>query len=230
MIKARVLHVDRKKILLNTGIKLAKIATSDITPECILEQRGSDDPAEPPRSPGEVRPGDTVQVFLEHEETPEGDMLVSGQQAAVKRRVRAVWKELQDRLHDGQPVKGRVLNSLSGGYAVGVAGLVCFLPNRATTPATARRIGELQDFKVVQMNPARNNVVLTDWRVVKGARALYRPFGGGQQQQQHQQYRQQKQQYGQGQGQGQGGGGWKQKNKERVVLKEAEAMQEELKE
>jgi len=109
-----------------------------------------------------------VQVYLEHEETPEGDMLVSGQQAAVRRRVRAVWRELQQRLIDGRPVKGRILNSVPGGFAIGVGGLVCFASNRSMTKATARRIGELQDFKVVQMNPARNNVVLEDNRLHLG--------------------------------------------------------------
>jgi ribosomal protein S1 len=162
MIKARVLDVDRKKITLDTGIKMAKIAVTDITPECILEQMPSADGT--PRNPGEILAGDIVQVYLEHEETPEGDMLVSGQQAAVRRRVRAVWKELQDRMEDGKPVKGRILNSVAGGFSVGVAGLVCFLPNSVATRATTRKIGELQDFKVTQMNPSRTNVVLTDWR------------------------------------------------------------------
>lgn len=213
MIKARVLNVDRKRIMLDTGVKVAKIAVSDITPECILE-RAADGGV--PRGPGEVRPGDVVQVYLEHEETPEGDMLVSGQQAAVRRRVRAVWRELQDRLRDGQPVKGRVLNSLSGGYAVGVAGLVCFLPNSATTRATARRIGQLQDFKVTGMNAARNNVVLADWRFVRGGRPIFdqqrqqqQRGGGGQWRQQQQQNR----------------GNWKSKS---AVAEEAEQLKREL--
>lgn len=50
--------------------------------------------------------GDIVQVFLESMETPEGDMLVSGQQAAQERRFRAVWKELEERMERKLPVKG----------------------------------------------------------------------------------------------------------------------------
>jgi hypothetical protein len=220
MIKARVLNVDRKRIMLDTGVKVAKIAVGDITPDCIIE-RAADGGV--PRGPGEVRPGDVLQVYLEHEETPEGDMLVSGQQAAVRRRVRAVWRELQDRLQDGKPVKGRVLNTLSGGYAVGVAGLVCFLPNSATTRATARRIGELQDFKVAAMNAARNNVVLADWRFVRGGRPIFSPQHRGDYQQR-------------GGGGGGGGGQWRQQQqqqnrgprRERAVLKEAEGLKGEL--
>lgn len=50
--------------------------------------------------------GDIVQVFLESMETPEGDMLVSGQQAALERRFRAVWQELAERMEQRRPVQG----------------------------------------------------------------------------------------------------------------------------
>lgn len=163
MIKARVIEVDKRKATLDAGAKIAKIAVSDITPECILER--SADGSAGARAEGEVRPGDIVQVFLEHEETPEGDMLVSGQQAAVRRRVPAVWKELATRMETGKPVRGRVLNSVSGGFSVGVAGLVCFLPGSNCSRVTASRIGDLQEFRVVQMVAARNNVVLADVRL-----------------------------------------------------------------
>lgn len=176
MIKARVLNVDKKRILLDTGIKIAKIGISDITPECIIERSTRD--SSPPRdSPTEVRPGDVLQVYLEHFESPEGDMLVSGQQAAVRRRVRAVWKELQNCMDDGRPVKGRILNAVSGGFSVGIAGLICFLPLRSTAQRTAQKIGDLQDFKVVRMNPARNNVVLADCKMQAGLERIFARHG-----------------------------------------------------
>jgi small subunit ribosomal protein S1 len=159
MIQARILSIDKRKVTLDTGIAIAKVAVTDITPDCILKP--IDD--KKPRKLGEIRVGDVVQVFLERKETPEGDMLVSGQQAAVQRRVRAVWKELQNRMHNDKKVKGRILNAVSGGFAVGVGGLVCFLPNSMATKATSRKVGELQYFRILQMNPARSNVVLQDW-------------------------------------------------------------------
>lgn len=42
------------------------------------------------------------------------------------------------------PRAGRILNQLVGGYAVGVGGLVCFLPAQACHAITASRIGKLQ--------------------------------------------------------------------------------------
>ncbi len=55
---------------------------------------------------GEVRVGDIVQVFLESVETPEGDMLVSGQQAAQERRFQAIWNELEQRMKQRDKVQG----------------------------------------------------------------------------------------------------------------------------
>ena len=50
--------------------------------------------------------GDVVQVFLESAGSPEGDFLVSGVQAAVQRRLAAVWNELEERQQRGELVKG----------------------------------------------------------------------------------------------------------------------------
>jgi hypothetical protein len=55
---------------------------------------------------GQLREGDVVQVYLETIGTPEGDFLVSGVQAAVQRRMAAVWKELEERKQRGELVKG----------------------------------------------------------------------------------------------------------------------------
>lgn len=64
-------------------------------------------PARFPTPPaGELREGDVVQVFLESVGTPEGDFLVSGVQAAVQRRMAAVWNELEERKARGELVKG----------------------------------------------------------------------------------------------------------------------------
>jgi len=43
MIKARVIEVDKKKLTLDTGIKIAKISVADITPDCILHRKHEPD-------------------------------------------------------------------------------------------------------------------------------------------------------------------------------------------
>lgn len=168
MIKAKVIKMDKRKAILDTGVgKLANIGVHELTEDSVLE-RGEEWKRSSSSSSGSaVCVGDTVQVFLESVETPEGDMLVTGQESAVQRRTKAVWAELLERLKDGKPVKGRLLNSLAGGYSVGVAGIVCFLPNRNASKITASKIGELADYRVIQMNASRSNVVLEDCRLQK---------------------------------------------------------------
>ena len=146
-----------------------------------------------------------VQVFLESVGTPEGDFLVSGVQAAVQRRMAAVWNELEERKARGELVKGepgaqigaaraawpalpderrwrrprsacvalaapsavapsahprpgppcpsagRILNQVWHGYAVGVAGIIAFLPAKQCSPPTARRVGQLQKFRILEV-------------------------------------------------------------------------------
>lgn len=190
MVKATVVKVDKRKAILDLrNGKFATIGVHELTPDSVLERKGgpdvasrrpnADGPSE--GAPEEALPaaGDTVQVFLESIETPEGNVLVRGQESAISRRTKAVWQELLERLKDGKPVKGRLLNSLAGGYSVGVAGIVCFLPNRNASKVTASRIGELSEYRVIQMNASRSNVVLSDCRMKRGERDGRGRRGGG---------------------------------------------------
>jgi len=64
----------------------------------------------------------------------------------------------------GRVVHGRVLNALptGGGYAVGVAGVVGFLPFSAAAPSTGARVGVLQRFRVTSAVPSTGSFVLED--------------------------------------------------------------------
>ena len=50
------------------------------------------------------------------------------------------------------PPAGRILNNVWGGYAVGVAGLVGFMPAKQCSRPTARRIGMLQKFRILEVS------------------------------------------------------------------------------
>ena len=61
-------------------------------------------------------------------------------------------------------VKGRVLNAVNGGYAVGVAGHICFLPQREIRPYKGQSVpplGDLLQFRILQITETTKNVVLT---------------------------------------------------------------------
>lgn len=162
MVVAKVIEIDKKRVLLDIGTRTAKLAKADISPEDLLGTTIEARAGEAWRGSNEVHVGDVIKVFLEQKETPEGDALVISSQAAVRRRLQAVWHELDFRRRNNLPVKGRVLNQLRNGYAVGIAGLVAFLPSTQCRPTVANKIGELQELKVLQMTASSRNIIVRD--------------------------------------------------------------------
>lgn len=71
-----------------------------------------------------------------------------------------VWEELTQAMASRQVVQGRMLNACSGGYAVGVAGLVAFVPFTQCSSQAAANIGALQPFYVARMDAMRRLVTL----------------------------------------------------------------------
>lgn len=140
--------------------------------------------------PENVAVGDVVEAKVTWMNNPlrELDLEVKGL-AAAKRKERA-WRELLEARDGGKSVKGRILNAVNGGYAVGIAGLIAFLPSRAYRgkgePRTAERalrdalenaggsggagdvaapiVGDLLTFKILKMTSSGEtyrNVVVT---------------------------------------------------------------------
>lgn len=72
----------------------------------------------PPLPPAPHALRRAAQVYLESVGTPEGDFLVSGVQAAVQRRMAAVWNELEEKKARGEQVKGACVLPLPLGCAV----------------------------------------------------------------------------------------------------------------
>lgn len=61
------------------------------------------------------------------------------------------------------------MNAVWGGYAVGVAGLVGFIPAKQCARPTARRIGQLQKFRILEVR-ARNVLRLTPFWLLQVGR------------------------------------------------------------
>lgn len=76
----------------------------------------------------------------------------------------AVVSELRAAMQAGRPVPGRVLNAVNGGYSVGVAGIVGFLPSSRASVNTVKKIGVLQPFLILTLEELTThvNLVLTD--------------------------------------------------------------------
>ncbi len=79
-----------------------------------------------------------------------------------KDRLKLIWEELADSFATQQPVKGRFLNSIYGGYAIGIAGIVGLLPEQNCNKRSFKRIGSLQDFYIKQLDFNTRTLILSD--------------------------------------------------------------------
>jgi ribosomal protein S1 len=130
--------------------------------------------------------GDVVEARVTWMNNPAGAMDLEVRGLARRRSLERVWQELLAARDAGTTVKGRILNAVNGGYAVGIAGVIAFLPSRAyrgrAPPTTAERayaeggdadapvVGELLGFKILKMTSSGEHYKNV---VVSG------PIGGG---------------------------------------------------
>jgi hypothetical protein len=105
-----------------------------------------------------------MRLLVRHIQNPMGELELSNAEREKAEREDGVWREIKDRYRRGRPVTGRILNPVNGGYAVGVAGLVCFLPNATARGSrdggSAPPAGELMSFKIINITEAIRNVIL----------------------------------------------------------------------
>ena len=116
---------------------------------------------DPRTGPNDIHVGDVLHVTLETTETPFGDPAVSLNMPRGAGRHQAAVNELRTAFEEQQPVMGRILNPLNGGYAVGVGGIVAFCPFRNCSLSTASRVGVLQPFYVTAFREDPLNMVTT---------------------------------------------------------------------
>lgn len=90
-------------------------------------------------------------------------------------KYQAVLDEVQRAYNKKQPVMGRILNTLNGGYAIGIAGVVGFCPFKLCTLQTASRVGLLQPFLVNSFRQEPFNLILEDVHAPEKAAQAFKP-------------------------------------------------------
>ena len=119
----------------------------------------------------EIRVGDTVDVYVERMEDKNGEALLSVEKA----RREAVWGELDKSYQDGILVNGVIFGKVKGGFAVDLDGAVAFLPGSQVDIRPIRDITPLmnivQPFKLLKMDKARSNIVVSRRSVLEETRA-----------------------------------------------------------
>ena len=119
----------------------------------------------------EIRVGDTIDVYVERLEDKNGEVVLSIEKA----RREAAWDELEKAHEDGLLINGTIFGRVKGGFAVDLNGAIAFLPASQVDIRPIRDISALmnilQPFKLLKMDKARSNIVVSRRSVLEESRA-----------------------------------------------------------
>jgi len=158
ILKGTVVRIDKDEVLVDVGYK-----SEGVIPLSELSIRRSVDPHE------EVSLGEEVEVMVLVKEDQDGRLIVSKKRA----RFEQAWRQVEEAARTGATVEGEVIEVVKGGLIVDL-GIRGFLP---ASLVDIRRVAQLDQFlgtkvqaKVIELNRARNNVVLSRRAVLEEER------------------------------------------------------------
>ncbi|MAW21669.1 MAG: 30S ribosomal protein S1 [Flavobacteriales bacterium] len=120
----------------------------------------------------DLKSGDTVEVLVEKQEDKNGQLVLSHRRARVLR----AWEKVNVALETGEVVNGQILSRTKGGMIVDVFGIECFLPGSQIDVKPIRDydeyVGKKMEFKVVKVNEAFRNVVVSHKALIEADLAV----------------------------------------------------------
>jgi len=147
VIQAKVVAIDSDFVTVDAGLK-----SEDIIP--IEQFRNAEGKVE-------AAIGDNVDVVVESLADIDGRTLLSREKA---KRLES-WKVLSDANEKGDLVTGLVSGKVKGGFTVELGGVKAFLPGSLVDIRPVRDAGNIEgkvlEFKVIKVDPKRNNVVVS---------------------------------------------------------------------
>jgi len=157
VVKGRVIAVEGDQVLIDVGLKaegrvqLKEFAT--------------------PGAKADLKPGDTVEVYLERMEDKNGEAVLSREKAKREE----AWTLLEKAFNDQTRVTGVIFGRVKGGFTVDLAGAVAFLPGSQVDIRPVRDISPLlgtpQPFQILKMDRSRGNIVVSRRAVLEESRA-----------------------------------------------------------
>ncbi|TCK08179.1 30S ribosomal protein S1 [Marinobacterium mangrovicola] len=122
----------------------------------------------------EISVGDTVKVALEAVEDGFGETRLSREKA---KRAEA-WEVLQTKFEAEETVKGYISGKVKGGFTVSINNIQGFLPGSLVDVRPIRDIDHLEgkelEFKLIKLDPKRNNIVVSRRAVLQEANSAQR--------------------------------------------------------
>jgi len=118
-------------------------------------------PKEEFKNPEELKPGDEVDVFLEHLEDQNGVVVLSKKKADFLR----VWERIKAAYENDEAVPGVLVRKIKGGVTVDLTGVDAFLPGSQIAlrrvPNVEDLLGQTYEFKIIKLNKRRRNIVVS---------------------------------------------------------------------
>ena len=157
VVKGRVLSIENDSVLIDVGLKSeGRVALREFSA--------------PGRQP-EIKPGDTVEVYLERMEDKNGEAQLSREKA----RREEAWTLLEKSFQANERVTGVIFGRVKGGFTVDLSGAVAFLPGSQVDIRPVRDItpllGSQQPFQILKMDRSRGNIVVSRRAVLEESRA-----------------------------------------------------------
>jgi small subunit ribosomal protein S1 len=157
IVKARVLRITDKAVILDLGFKSEGAVTRD-------EFKDIDS----------LQIGDEVEVFLENLEDEDGVVVLSKKKADFLR----VWEQIRVAYEAGDAVQGTLTRKIKGGVTVDLMGVDAFLPGSQIAlrrvPNIEDLIGESYEFKIIKLNKRRRNIVVSRRVLLEADREIKR--------------------------------------------------------
>ena len=157
IVKARVLRVTDKSVILDLGFKSEGSVNRDEF-----------------KDPDSLQIGDEVEVFLENLEDEDGVVVLSKKKADFLR----VWEKIKEAHENETPVAGMLTRKIKGGVTVDLMGVDAFLPGSQIAlrrvPNIEDLIGETYDFKIIKLNKRRRNIVVSRRVLLEADREIKR--------------------------------------------------------
>ena len=154
IVKSRVLDIRDNMVVLDIGFKSEGTI-----------------PLEEFKDMPELKPGDEVEVLLEHLEDMEGSVVLSKKKADFMR----VWERIRVAYESDQPVAGILTKKIKGGVVVDLMGVDAFLPGSQIAlrrvPNVDELLGQTFDFKIIKLNKRRRNIVVSRRVILEQERA-----------------------------------------------------------
>src|SRR5215467_8598677 len=157
VVKGRVIALENDAVLIDVGLKAeGRVPLKEFA-------SGGSEP--------EIKPGDTVEVYLERMEDKNGEAQLSREKA----RREEAWTQLEKNFQANERVTGVIFSRVKGGFTVDLNGAVAFLPGSQVDIRPVRDItplmGTPQPFQILKMDRSRGNIVVSRRAVLEESRA-----------------------------------------------------------